>query len=686
MSKVVIAKRYEILSRVGEGGMGTVYRALDRVLARDVAIKMLREPLGGLRERKRFMREARSAAALSHPNIVTIHDFGHDQKQPFIVMELIDGSTLAALIETHQSIDVVRKLDLIREVGDGLEHAHQRRVVHLDIKPSNVIVDSRGVPKILDFGIARAWGDSNVTSIRGTPSYMAPEQFAGAADHRSDIFAMGALLYELLSGARAFPGSLDDGLLAHILDARYEPLPRTVLAQVPGIETVLNRTLAKDPAGRYHTIAELNAAVDDLRRAATRAPVEPAGVTDAADQARRADSGLESWGSPSVSALAVGDMRARMISARSPNELRRLKYEVDQYLSGHEHDVDARLLRDDIEGALLAGAQTVALVGSAAPRGSGRSSHDSWTGTLRYSRYLVITASGVLAAASGIIWMLNRPVLNRPGVPTQVAVETAAPSPASPPPAAIEMPLEGSAVGSQHARLPESSGRPGPDASLMARGPNESQPELSLPAATRAPTPGTALPASAPPTPVSGDGPRPPSIVASPIVPSPTGPLPTGSGPGVSTVTTAGSPVGTPTRTEVPLAQAGDAKPPVSDEQYAKDRIQELLKAYCDAYDALDPLAVQRLYPTVDLEQLRNQLNRTQYKSVDCKLGALTYVSLDAAGGKANVKAEVKRVFTHTALNQKPEAQELIADLTLVRRELRGPWLIDKVSYSEKPK
>jgi hypothetical protein len=135
-----------------------------------------------------------------------------------------------------------------------------------------------------------------------------------------------------------------------------------------------------------------------------------------------------------------------------------------------------------------------------------------------------------------------------------------------------------------------------------------------------------------------------------------------------------------------PVAQAGDAKPPISDEQYAKDRIQELLKAYCDAYEALDPVAVQRLYPTADMEQLRNQLNRTMYKAVDCKFGELTYVSLDTVSGKANVKADVKRVFTHTALNEKPVSQELIADLVLVRRESRSPWLIDRAKYVAKPK
>jgi serine/threonine protein kinase len=438
--ELVIAKRYELLSRLGVGGMGTVYRAIDRVLARTVAIKMLRQPVAGRRERQRFMREARSAAALNHPNIVTIHDFGSDQGQPFIVMELIDGSTLATVIETHQPIDVLRKLELLHDIGTGLEHAHERQVVHLDIKPSNVIVDSRHVPKILDFGIARVSGESEPTGLRGTPSHMAPEQITGRPDRRSDIFAMGILLYEVLCGRRAFPGTLNEGLLDRILNARYEPLPKDLLLQVPGIDAVIDRALAKEPADRYQTVGELNAAVDELRRTAMKA-VATAGFTAGEKDAPHANAMREGGSSRATPVIGLGDLRARMLSARSSNELRRLKYEVDQYLSAHEHDVDARVLRDDIRRALLAEARPPVMVAESAPDGQIRRSSGSVSGNVRRATYVVITTLVVAAAVSGAIWTERRP-----RVPAQVAATVESPTPAA---TDIPMPIPPAAAATQ---------------------------------------------------------------------------------------------------------------------------------------------------------------------------------------------------------------------------------------------
>ncbi|HEY7170957.1 MAG TPA: serine/threonine-protein kinase [Vicinamibacterales bacterium] len=418
--ELVIAKRYEVVGRLGVGGMGTVYRAIDRVLARTVAIKMLRQPLAGRRERQRFMREARSAAALNHPNIVTIHDFGSDQGQPFIVMELIDGSTLSAIIESGLPIDVLQKLDFLRDVGAGLEHAHERQVVHLDIKPSNVIVDSRQLAKILDFGIARVSGESEPTGLRGTPSHMAPEQITGRPDRRSDVFAMGILLYEVLSGTRAFPGTLNEGLLDRIINARYEPLPRDIQRQVPGVDAVIARALAREPADRYQTVGELNDAVGGLRRNAMNA-VETAGLVPVATGAPHADAVRE----PGSSRSALGELTARLLAARSSNELRRLKYEVDQYLSVHENDVDARLLRDDVERALLAETRPPVTVSRAAVERPIRHASGSASGHLRRAAQLVITTLVAVAVCSAI-WMERRS-----RVPGQMAANLEWPTPAA---------------------------------------------------------------------------------------------------------------------------------------------------------------------------------------------------------------------------------------------------------------
>ncbi len=367
---MVIANRYEVLSRLGEGGAGTVYRARDRVLGRLVAIKTLRQPMVGRRQRQRFMSEARSAAALNHPNIVTIHDFGNDDTQPFIVMELVEGPTLAAVIEEGQALTILQKLDYVRDVGSGLEHAHQHRVLHLDIKPSNVIVDSRQVAKILDFGIARISDESTFTSVHGTPCYMAPEQVYGKPDHRSDIFAMGALLYELVSGTRAFPSSPDGGLLERVLNADYQPLPESVVAQIPGIELVVDRTLAKDPGDRYQTIGELKAAIEAMRSRLVDTSIEAAGqaATNVTGSLTALGGRRDSVPFPQPS--AVGEFRTRMLAARSPSELRRLKYEVEHFLSSREHDVDARLLRDDIDRALSADGSVGVALGAVVGGGS----------------------------------------------------------------------------------------------------------------------------------------------------------------------------------------------------------------------------------------------------------------------------------------------------------------------------
>ena len=418
---LVIANRYEVLSRLGEGGMGTVYRALDRVLARPVAIKTLRQPMVGDRQRQRFMTEARSAAALNHPNIVTIHDFGNDDTQPFIVMELVEGPTLAALIEEGRALTILQKLDYVRDVGKGLEHAHQHRVLHLDIKPSNVIVDSRQVAKILDFGIARMSDEATFTSMHGTPCYMAPEQVYGQPDQRSDIFAMGALLYELVSGTRAFPSSPGGGLLDRVLNADYEPLTESVVTHIPGIELVIDRTLAKNPGDRYQTVGEFNAAVEALRSRVADTTIEAGHV------------GSPHFPQPS----AVGEFRRRMLAARSPNELRRLKYEVEQFLSNREQDIDARVLRDDIERALLAdGSLSVRLDASGGP-GSDLPPGKTAAGRLRYARYILTAFTVVFFVGTfSVVRYVTRPATVAEAPAPALPIEL--PPPAPPPPEPVD--------------------------------------------------------------------------------------------------------------------------------------------------------------------------------------------------------------------------------------------------------
>ena len=204
--------KYRFVERIGRGGMGTVFKAHDPVLDRLVALKVISSDVEITDElRARFFREAQACARLSHPNIVTVYDMGDDDGHLFIVMEFLEGEELQArLIAQRRPLALEDKLSLMVQVCDGLHYAHQNGIVHRDIKPGNIFVLRDGQVKILDFGIARiANADAGLTRtglIMGTLRYMSPEQARGRADHRSDIFSVGAVFYELLGSRPPFTG------------------------------------------------------------------------------------------------------------------------------------------------------------------------------------------------------------------------------------------------------------------------------------------------------------------------------------------------------------------------------------------------------------------------------------------------------------------------------------------------
>jgi serine/threonine-protein kinase len=265
--------RYQILDRIGQGGMGSLFLAWDPMLERQIAIKLLRDDNEELRER--FAREARSVAKLRHRNIVTIFDVGEQDGQPFIAMEYIQGQTLGDLIRSGAAVHVVRKLQLIDELCDGLGFAHRSGIVHRDVKPANVMVEHEGAVKILDFGIARI-AESGMTQagmLIGTLNYMSPEQVAGrVVDMRSDIFAVGAVLYELLACKQAFPGGLHNGILNRILHEPAPPLKDACPDLDLEVIQIVEQALEKDPQNRYQ---DLSAMRRDLQRAQQRLESSP---------------------------------------------------------------------------------------------------------------------------------------------------------------------------------------------------------------------------------------------------------------------------------------------------------------------------------------------------------------------------------------------------------------------------
>jgi tetratricopeptide (TPR) repeat protein/predicted Ser/Thr protein kinase len=259
--------RYQVVRPIGQGGMGSLYLVWDPKLERQIAIKLLKDDDDELRER--FSREARAAARLRHPHIVTIFDVGDHDGQPFIAMEFVQGETLGDVIRQRQPLPVSRKLELIEELCDGLGFAHKAGIVHRDIKPANIMVDLEGSLKILDFGIARAAESVGMTQagmLIGTLNYMSPEQVSGlTVDQRSDIFAVGSVCYELLAYRQAFPGSLLGGILNKILNEPPDPLSELVRGINPEIVRIVERAIAKDPKDRYQDLASMRKDLQMLR-------------------------------------------------------------------------------------------------------------------------------------------------------------------------------------------------------------------------------------------------------------------------------------------------------------------------------------------------------------------------------------------------------------------------------------
>jgi serine/threonine protein kinase/Tol biopolymer transport system component len=274
---------YEILDKLGEGGMGVVWKARDPQLNRIVALKVLsaEKPIGADRKR-RFLQEARAASALNHPNIVTIYEIGCDRGTDFIAMEYVAGKTLDRIIP-RGGMPLAEVLRLAVPMADALSKAHAAGVIHRDLKPGNVIVSEDGTPKLLDFGLAKLaeshveCGEDSPTrtldtktedgAIVGTFAYMSPEQAqAKPVDARSDIFSFGAVLYEMLTGQRAFQAETQLATLTSVLRDDPKPLRALVEDISPEMERIIARTMRKDPAWRFQTAADLKVALAEFKQ------------------------------------------------------------------------------------------------------------------------------------------------------------------------------------------------------------------------------------------------------------------------------------------------------------------------------------------------------------------------------------------------------------------------------------
>src|SRR5882757_2421253 len=275
MMSIQTVGRYEITGELGRGAMGVVYKALDPTIGRTVALKTMRLDVHGLDAQemvRRFQNEARAAGVLNHPNIVTIYDAGEQDGIFYIAMEFIEGTTLHELLAEKRVLATEEVLQLTRQICRGLDYAHSNGIAHRDIKPANIMITGNGTVKIMDFGIAKSGGQvTNTGQVLGTPNYMAPEQVKGRQlDGRSDLFSLGVILYEMLTGEKPFVGQNVTTIIYKIVNEN--PItPRDLDVTVhPGLSAIVTKALAKAPDDRYQTGADL---VRDLENYKLAGPV-----------------------------------------------------------------------------------------------------------------------------------------------------------------------------------------------------------------------------------------------------------------------------------------------------------------------------------------------------------------------------------------------------------------------------
>jgi len=305
LSSTVLSGRYRLESKLGSGGMSTVYLALDEVLDRPVAIKLLHREISEEEDQlERFRREARAAARLSHPNLVGVIDAGEDDGRPYIVFEYIEGQTLKRRIQEDGGLPVDEAVAYAIEIGRGLTAAHARKLVHRDVKPQNVLIDPDGRAKVTDFGIARSLESKGLTAtgrVLGTTDYVSPEQAMGEdVDERSDVYSLGVVLYEMLTGEVPFQAETQVGVAMKHVNVPMPDVQAKRGEVSAAVASVVDRATTKDPRDRYATVAQMvrdleqTLEVEAARRGGTSG--EATSVLDSVPSSRRRlTGGRRSW-------------------------------------------------------------------------------------------------------------------------------------------------------------------------------------------------------------------------------------------------------------------------------------------------------------------------------------------------------------------------------------------------------
>jgi len=341
--------KYPILGVLGVGGMGVVYRGIDKSVGREVAIKTLTNATEELRQR--FLTEARSGI-LNHPNIITVYDFGEQDGSPYIVMEFVPGDSLENLIRSGRRFSLIEKLDIIYQTCIGLGYAHKKGVIHRDIKPANIMVQPDGNIKIVDFGVARVdtiSGQTQTGMVIGTVHYISPERLLGkSADGRSDIWSVGIVFYQLLSGRMPFPGE-DFSVLQKVIHEPHEPLSHLLTGYPAGLDQVLDRALAKNPDDRYDTAEDMAEDIQQINDQLKRDHVAES-LSSVKEMMAH-----EQW--TSVRPLLLDLQRLNPQNT----EVKKMLRDVQEKLSRQQKSDQSRLLLAEAEEAVLAQRYAVAL-------------------------------------------------------------------------------------------------------------------------------------------------------------------------------------------------------------------------------------------------------------------------------------------------------------------------------------
>jgi serine/threonine-protein kinase len=274
---------YQVTAKIGAGGMGEVWMATDSVLRRPVALKVLHpHALRDEAARSHFLREGRSIAALSHPNIAGVYEVGEHNGMPYLAMEYVDGASLLQELDKGP-LPHARLVDSASQIAAALDHAHSRGIAHRDVKPGNILVDARGAIKLVDFGLAKQFtaGESTDTALTGpgrfvgTLRYAAPEVLSGRpADVRSDIYSLGVVLYEMACGVSPFSGMEGQELVAAILSGSVPPIRQRNPTLLPALIALIERAMAVRPEARFGSAGEVQSALSNLGRTATPQPAE----------------------------------------------------------------------------------------------------------------------------------------------------------------------------------------------------------------------------------------------------------------------------------------------------------------------------------------------------------------------------------------------------------------------------